>query len=321
MLSLQTAVLSAVRSTTRRRDGEEGRDVAGRMHDDEVEIDADLVRRLLTGQHPQWADLPIERVESTGTVNAIFRVGDDVAVRLPRTPRWHDLDAELCWLGSLAGLLPISIPEAVARGEPSDGYRWPWAVVRWIDGQSWTLADIADPCAAASEVAGFLRTLQRLDPDATRCLPPEPVASLRANDASVRASITAAAEMVETERLLTAWAESIEVPDWSGPPVLLHGDLLAGNVLVRDGRVCAVIDWGGVRCGDPARDLMAAWTLFTGDARRHFRAAMGFDDDTWARARGWALTRIANVAYYAVTNPSFSADARVTITEALNDSM
>lgn len=292
--------------------------MAGRMHEDEVDIDGDLVRRLLTGQYPQWADLPIERVASTGTVNAIFRLGDDLAIRLPRTPRWHDLEAEMCWLGNLAALLPIAIPEAVARGEPAEGYPWPWAVFRWIDGRPWTLDDITDPGVAASELAGFVRALQRVDPDAMPCLP-EPIVSLRANDASVRAAIAAAAGMVETERLLEAWAEVIEVPAWNGPPVLLHGDLLAGNVLVRDGQVCAVIDWGGVRFGDPARDLMAAWTLLTGDARRRFRAAVGFDDDTWARARGWALTRIANVAYYATTNPSFSADARTTITEALND--
>lgn len=289
------------------------------MHHDEIDIDEHLVRRLLTAQCPQWAGLPIETIDSTGTVNAVFRLGDQLAIRLPRTPRWHDLDIELCWLATLAPHLPVAIPAALVRGEPAHGYRWPWAVFRWINGRTWDPNDNGSSHDAADDVARFFEAMHRLDPADQPCAEPVAVAGLAASDDSVRSALKDARGMLDTDAVLKAWEQALRVPEWQGSPVLLHGDVLADNVLVRDGRLHAVIDWAGVRVGDPARDLMAAWTLFRGEARRRLRASMPFDDDTWARAHGWALTRITNVAYYATTNPRFSADAIATITEALAD--
>jgi aminoglycoside phosphotransferase (APT) family kinase protein len=293
--------------------------VAARMHEDEVDIDEHLVRRLLSAQCPQWAELPIERVDSTGTVNAIFRLGDQLAVRLPRTPQWHDVDTEMCWLAALAGHLPVAVPEALVRGEPAHGYAWPWAVFRWIDGRTWDPDDNGYSRDAADDVARFLTAMHRADPADQPCPEPVAVAALAAWDDGVRSALDDASGMLDTDATLKAWQRALRVPEWKGPPLLLHGDVLAANVLVRDGRLHAVIDWAGIRVGDPARDLMAAWTLFRGEARRRFRASLSFDDDTWARARGWALTRISNVAYYATTNPRFSSDAIATITEVLAD--
>jgi aminoglycoside phosphotransferase (APT) family kinase protein len=290
-----------------------------KMHDDEIDIDVDLVRRLLRAQFPQWSELRIEPVDSTGTVNAVFRLGDRLAVRLPRTPRWHDLETEMCWLDGLAARLPVTIPEAVARGEPSLGYPWPWAVFTWIDGRTWDPNDSGNSDVAADDVAGFLEAVQALDPGGQPCGTPDALPTLARSDGSVRSAIDAATGMVDTDAVRGAWARALRVPEWQGPRVLLHGDVLAGNVLVRGYRLHAVIDWAGVRRGDPARDLMAAWTLFRGESRRRFRAVVDADDDTWSRARGWALTRITNVAYYASTNPTFAADAVATITEALAD--
>lgn len=290
-----------------------------KMHDDEIDIDEHLVRRLVAGQFPRWAELPVERLDSTGTVNAIFRLGHQLAVRLPRTPRWHDRETELCWLAALAPQLPVEVPEAVARGEPAHGYRWPWAVFRWIEGRTWDPGTSGRSLDAADDVIRFLAGMRGLDPVAQPCAEPLALAGLAASDDSVRSALLDARGMLDTDAVVKAWDWALGVPDWPGKAVLLHGDLLADNVLVRDRRLHAVIDWAGVRVGDPARDLMAAWTLFRGDARRHLRASMAVDDDTWARARGWALTRITNVAYYATTNPRFSADAIATITEALAD--
>ena len=291
----------------------------GKLHDDEVDIDVDLVRRLLRAQLPHWSHLPIEQVDSTGTVNAVFRVGGRLSARLPRTPRWHDLDTEMCWLDGLAARLPVAIPEVVARGEPGFGYPWPWAVFRWIDACTWDPDDAGNRDAAADDVARFLEAVRALDPAGLRCAEPDTLPTLASSDASVPSALDAAVGMVDTDAVRSAWERALRVPEWHGPRVLLHSDVLAGNVLVRAGRLHAVIDWAGVRRGDPARDLMAAWTLFRGRSRRRFRAAVDADDDTWARARGWALTRITNVAYYATTNPRFAADAVATITEALAD--
>jgi aminoglycoside phosphotransferase (APT) family kinase protein len=291
----------------------------GKMHDDEIDIDVGLVRRLLRAQYPRWSELGIEQVDSTGTVNAVFRLGDRLAVRLPRTPRWHDLDTEMCWLQWLAGRLPVAIPEAVARGEPALDYPWPWAVFTWIDGRAWDPADTGNSAVAADDVAGFLEAVQALDPTAQPCATPDALPSLAHSDGSVRSALHTATGMLDTDAVRSAWERALRVPESQGPRVLLHSDVLAGNVLVRGRRLHAVIDWAGVRRGDPARDLMAAWTLFRGESRRRFRARVEADDDTWSRARGWALTRITNVAYYAKTNPRFAADAVATITEALAD--
>jgi aminoglycoside phosphotransferase (APT) family kinase protein len=287
------------------------------VHEDEIDIDGALVRRLLAAQFPQWASLPIRRVASAGTVNAIFRLGEDMSVRLPRTPRFQDWDVD-CWLAALAGKLPIAIPEPVAAGEPDDGYPRRWSIHRWLRGGPWSEDRVSDPCAAAEQLAEFVHALQRLDPTAIACPPVWDGGRFADSDRAVRAMAPRAAG-VDAKALLNAWDEALRVSQWDGQPVLVHWDLLPGNILVRDGAISAVIDWGALGAGDPSRDLLPTWTLFSGEARRVFRSAMSFGDDTWARARGWALAFVVGVAYYSQTNPGFAAECRATLTAALDD--
>jgi aminoglycoside phosphotransferase (APT) family kinase protein len=291
------------------------------MHPGQIDIDGPLVRRLLATQFPQWADLPVVRVRSTGTVNAMYRLGAALAVRLPLVERWADgLTNELEWLPRLAPSLPLAVPEPVAAGEPGEGYPFRWAVYRWVDGETWAVDRVADPCRAAEELAAFAHALQAVDPSGEpRPRPASHGGPLRDRDEGVRAALAAAEGAVDTVAIKAAWEAALEVPVWDRPPVWVHSDLLAGNILVRDGRLHAVIDWGGAGVGDPAANALAAWSLFTAESRAVYRAVLGVDDATWERGRGWALTRIMNVPYYAETNPLFAADAQRTIAEALAD--
>jgi aminoglycoside phosphotransferase (APT) family kinase protein len=291
------------------------------MHADETPIDESLVRGLLARQFPQWATLPIEKVTSTGTVNAIFRLGDRIAARLPRTPRWHNVESECCWLQSLGPRLPLAVPEPLAIGEPDDTYPFKWAVFNWLEGETWRLDRLDDPSREATRLAGFLHALHEVAPGDTPCAPSIEQPIFADRDAAVRAFATRGAELFDTAVLMNAWEHALSKPAWSGTPLLVHSDLMAGNLLVRDGRLVGVIDWASTHFGDPARDLECAWRLFSGESRNVFRSAMGFDDDTWERARGWVLTSIVGVVYYAKTNPRFAEENRLALTEALADAL
>ena len=255
-------------------------------------IDADLARRLVAAQFPQLAHLTVRAVELDGWDNRTFRLGDTLSVRLPTAAGYvAQVDKEHTWLPVLRRALPVAIPEPVARGRPGRGYRWPWSIYRWIDGDVATLNRIADPMEFAEGLAAFLHALQSAD--TTR----GPVAGahsafrgahLEVYDADTRVAITALAGLVDGESSLEVWEAGL-AERWSDPPVWIHGDLTASNLLVRDGELAAVIDFGCCAIGDPACDLVMAWTFFDDDARRRFRAALGLDDATWARGRGWAL--------------------------------
>jgi aminoglycoside phosphotransferase (APT) family kinase protein len=290
-----------------------------RMHDDEIEIPPELVRRLLRAQFPRWADLPIARVVSAGTDNAMFRLGDDMVVRMPRTPRTvSHVEREHRWLPELAPSLPLAIPTPLANGEPGDGYPWPWSVYAWIEGQTATIDRIRDPDGAARDLAGFVVALHAIDPAGG---PPggrgEPLA---ASDEEVRSAIVNLEGMIDTAPAIAAWDAALRVPEWDGPPMWLHGDLLSQNLLAVDGRLSAVIDWGGVGVGDPACDAAPAWTYLPATSRAVFREALGVDDATWARGRGWALFfGVVALPYYAVTNPVLAGIARNAIASVLDD--
>jgi len=254
------------------------------MHADEVDTDASLVRRLLAAQFPQWADLPIEPVHSAGTDNAIYRLGDDMAVRLPRI-EWAtaNVDKEHRWLPRLAPLLPLAIPVPLARGEPGEGYPWHWSVYRWLEGENATIDRVDDPRQAATDLARFVAALQRIDPN---CGPPaRRGVPLATRDALTRDAIASSQRMLDTDAVTAAWEAALEAPGWRGPPVWIHGDLQSGNLLAQHGRITAVIDFGGLGVGDPACDLMVAWNLLSAETRDVFRAALTVDDATWARGR------------------------------------
>lgn len=293
------------------------------MHADEVATDAALVRRLLAQQFPQWADLPIAPVSSAGTDNALYRLGDGLAVRLPRI-HWAvgQVDKEREWLPRLAPSLPLAVPKPLARGKPGAGYPYPWAVYRWLDGQNAARARPAGLSRAAAALAGFLLALQRIDPSsgpraAEHGLRGTPLAE---RDAATRQAIADLRGLIDTGAATAAWETALRATEWTRPPVWFHGDMLPGNLLVRGGRLAAVIDWGGLGVGDPAPDLMIAWSLFSGASRAAFRAALGVDDDTWARGRGHALSQAAIfIPYYLDSNPEGVAGARQAIDQVLSD--
>ncbi|MEX2246524.1 MAG: aminoglycoside phosphotransferase family protein [Dehalococcoidia bacterium] len=291
---------------------------AEKMHADEVDIDADLVRRLLAAQLPRWADLRIEPVASAGTVNAIYRLGDDMAVRLPRVGRWaRSLETEYEWLPKLAPHLPLAVPEPLAKGSPGEGYPWNWAVYRWLEGDTWAVDRIRDLREAAADLARFIIAWRRVD---TADGPRHGGEVLADRDRYVRRAIAASHGLIDTDAVSAAWGAALQAPAWDGAPVWLHGDLWRPtNLLVAGGRLTAVIDFGGLSVGDPARELMAAWSLFSGESRETFRAALSVDDATWARGRGWALTCVMAIPYYVETNPVIFAEARHAIEEVLAD--
>ncbi|MFH8369600.1 aminoglycoside phosphotransferase family protein [Streptomyces sp. NPDC018031] len=293
------------------------------MHADETRTDADLVRRLLRTQFPQWADLPITRLASGGTVNAIYRLGEDLTVRLPLRPGGAEgiaLEARL--LPRLAPLLPLPVPEVVATGVPGEGYPLDWAVHRWLEGRNPVEGDLAEPEAVARDLAGFAVAIRGIDlpggPPAHRGRP------LITEDREMRAAIEALRrtdEPFDADAITAAWEEALAAPRWAGPPCWTHSDLMPGNVLLTGGRVSAVIDFGTVGMGEPATDLIPAWNLLPASARRVYREAVDVDDATWARSRGWALSMaVIQLPYYRTTNPVISANARHVIREILGSS-
>jgi aminoglycoside phosphotransferase (APT) family kinase protein len=288
------------------------------MHVDEVDTDVDLVRALLASQHPQWARLPIARVTSAGTDNAMYRLGDDLAVRLPRI-HWavDNIAKERKWLPILAPHLPLAVPLPVAVGEPEAAFPHPWSVVQWLPGELATLERLDNPVRAALDLAAFVRALQCVD--ATGGPKHRRGGPLRHADAAVRNAITGLGSEVPARALTAAWDRALAAPDYDGPPVWFHGDLAYLNLLARDGKLTAVIDWGTCGVGDPAIETIIAWSHFPPDARRAYRDALGIDDAMWERGKGWALSGVGGIPYYRDTNPTLAADKVRAIEAVLAD--
>jgi aminoglycoside phosphotransferase (APT) family kinase protein len=296
-----------------------GRAARMKMHDGEVDIDADLVKRLVAEQFPQLTDLPISTVQSTGTVNAIYRLGDHLYARLPRVLKWaQDLDRECDWLPKLAPHLSLRVPEPVAKGHPASSYPFSWAIYGWIDGRPYSDELVDDERQAAKDLAHFVIELRRIKP--ITGAPRGGREPLRELDAVTRAAIESARGVIDRDAAIAAWERALEAPAWTGTPVWVHTDLMRPNVLVHGGRLSAVIDFGGVGIGDPAADVIAAWSMFSHVGRGMFRGALDVDDGTWKRARGFALHQAAMIIpYYGDTNPGLVALAKRTITEAAAD--
>jgi aminoglycoside phosphotransferase (APT) family kinase protein len=258
----------------------------------ELRIDADLALRLVAAQFPQWAHLLIRPVANGGWDNRTFHLGEEMALRLPSAGRYAaQVEKEQLWLPRLAPHLPLPIPAPLATGQPGEGYPFPWSVNRWLEGEAAQSAGVADLRQFAVDLAAFLRALQRIDASEG---PPAGKHSffrggpLATYDAETREAIRALEGQVDASRARTVWEAALEA-SWAGPPVWIHGDVADGNLLVRDGRLSAVIDFGQLAVGDPACDLVIAWTLFEAESRTAFQAALPLDGATWARARGWAL--------------------------------
>jgi len=290
-----------------------------KMHDGEADIDAELVRRLLAAQFPRMAGLPVTPFRSTGTVNAIYRLGDHLYARLPRVAQWaRDLETESHWLPRLAPGLSLRVPEPVVIGRPGDGYPWSWAIYRWIDGQPYADELIPDERQAARDLARFVTGLRRAD---TAGAPRAGRRPLRQLDADTRAAIEAAGDDIDRDAVLAAWEQALETPAWDGQtPAWIHAELLRPNLLVDGGKLRAVIDWGAAGAGDPAADLIAAWAVFGPDGREAYRDALDHGDGAWDRARGVALHQaVMLIPYYRETNPGMAALGRRTVGQVLAD--
>ncbi|MFE9510565.1 aminoglycoside phosphotransferase family protein [Streptomyces sp. NPDC006643] len=287
------------------------------MSDGVPAIDVALARRLLEAQFPRWGGLGLVRLADGGSDHVIFLLGDDMSVRLPRGD-WAAGQAqkEHTWLPRLAPELSLATPEPLGLGVPGFGYPYHWSVTRWLDGDVATADGFADPARAAVQLADFLKGLQRI-----------PVTgsgyglsrwSLVGRDEDTRTAIKARTGSVFADAMTRVWDAALAAPGWDGAPVWFHGDFHTGNLLTVDGHLSAVIDFGGLGVGDPACDLMVAWTTLSAETRPVFRAALGVDDATWARGRGWALATGLNAyASHAATDPRVAAQTRRQIDEAI----
>jgi aminoglycoside phosphotransferase (APT) family kinase protein len=295
------------------------------MHADELDVDVQLVRRLLAEQFPEWGGLPLEPVLPLGTDNANFRLGDELLVRLPRRPRTSvTLEKERRWLPRLAPHLPFVVPSPLADGAPTAGYPFAWAVYNWLPGENATVGDVADRARLARDLAELIGALWEIDPSdgpapgEHNFFRGEPLAR---RDETTRAGLAALAGKLDTEAAATLWDDALAAEEWQHAPVWIHGDLDARNLLVADGRLSAVIDWGSAGVGDPACDVMAAWKLLPPNARSAFRAELGVDDATWRRGRGWAVSQaVGALSYYTEeTNAVLVGEARRWLAEVLAD--
>jgi aminoglycoside phosphotransferase (APT) family kinase protein len=278
--------------------------MAARMHDDEVAIDEALVRRLVAAQFPRLADRQLTVVEPWGTDNAIWRLGPDLVVRLPRIARaTGQVELEATWFPRLAPYLPVPVPEPLAIGEPDGGYPYRWAVHRWLPGEPATLARMDDPVRFALSLADVVRALWTVPTDGA------PEARNRArplqeyNDVAL-GSIAFARRLIDAERARAVWDEALAAPAYRGPAVWVHGDI-EGNCLLTHGRLSGIVDWGSACAGDPAVDIQVVWSpLFTEQSRRAFLDRLDVDDAMLARSRGAAIYQACGaLPYYLHTYP------------------
>ncbi|MBA8880693.1 aminoglycoside phosphotransferase family protein [Phyllobacterium myrsinacearum] len=286
-------------------------------------IDVALVKGLITAQFPQWADLPVRPVEHGGWDNRTFHLGDGMTVRLPSSGAYAEqVQKEQFWLPKLALHLPLPIPAPVAMGLPDQNYPWRWSIYKWLDGDVAKPERIVDLKQFAADLAAFLVALQAIDAIGG----PIPGmhnfhrgGSLAVYDGQTREAIIALRGKIDTDLATEIW-EAALVTAWQGSPVWFHGDVSFGNLLVREGRLSAVIDFGTSGVGDPSCDLAIAWTLFSGESRQTFRAALPLDEATWARGRGWTLWKALIVyAGLAGTDPLEAHNSRRVLKEVLAD--
>lgn len=288
-----------------------------RLHDDEIAVDEDLVRRLLRGLSPAYDGLPLRRLDSSGSSNALFRLGDDLLVRVPRQPGGTaTIEKEQRWLPHVAPVVPVPVPEILAVGEPDAGYPEKWSIVRFLDGSVPSLPAPGEPPRhdLARDLAAVVRGLRDLavpdgalaDP-ALRWYRTEPLVVLADQMPRVLEECRAVVGLdLDVDACTEAWDDALRLPGAHTParPHWLHGDLVAENLLARHGRLAAVLDFGGLAVGDPTVDLVVAWELLDPSARATFRELVGVDDETWALGRGWALAlALMTFPYYWDTMP------------------
>ena len=295
-----------------------------RLHHDEVDIDAALARALVAEQLPEYAGLPLHRVPSGGTEHAVFRLGDELAARMPMTPgAVNGLLKERRWLPALGPHLTLDVPEVVATGQPGQGYPFPWAVLRWLAGADAATVPFESLAETAVDLGRFVSELQGIDTSNApapgsegfgRGLP------LAGRDAAVREVLPQCEGLIDVRRVAAVWDAALEAPEWTGTPVWLHADLIPPNLLVRGGRLAGILDFGTVATGDPAYDVTAAWHVLDRASRPAFLEIVGADEATCRRARGLVVSgAVFAFPYYLHTNPTMVATARRGVEEVLAD--
>jgi aminoglycoside phosphotransferase (APT) family kinase protein len=290
-----------------------------KMHDNEQEVNTALVQSLLKEQCPQWADLELNPILSSGTDNALFRLGNEYVVRIPRI-EWSPgsvssgINKEYLWVPQLAQHLKIPISEPVFKGTPNKAYPWPWSITKWNDGHNPEFEKENEYDKLAVDLAHFLNELHSIKlpeagPFSRRGVP------LKKLDGETKKALKTLADDIDTKLLVLLWEKLSNIPCWDKSPVWMHGDLLPGNVLIQNNRLSAVIDFADVGLGDPACDLIIAWSLLNAGSRAIFRKHLvNIDEHTWQRGKGWALSiALIILPYYKNTNPVLACVARRTI--------
>lgn len=294
-----------------------------RMHDNEFEINETIIKALLKNQRPEWANLPLKSIQSSGTDNTLFRLGNQYVVRLPRI-EWEmgsirkSIDKEYEWIPQIARCLKMPISEPVFKGNSESFYPWPWLVTKWNEGYNPNFEEDKEYELLAKDLAHFLNELHGIKlangPLSRRGV------SLKEIDTETRKALANLEGEIDIQSVIFLWNHLSNLPLWVKEPVWVHGDFLPGNILVQNNRLSAVIDFSDVGMGDPACDLIVAWSLLKPYSRRIFKDNLeNIDHDTWERGRGWALSiALIMLPYYKNSNPVLAALARRMIENVLS---
>jgi aminoglycoside phosphotransferase (APT) family kinase protein len=288
-----------------------------KMHADEIDISFDLIKDLLFKQFPKWSHLPLKLMRPEGTDNAMYRLGNDKLIRLPRKESSSfSIEKELTWLPKLGVHLPLSIPNIIAKGVSDKNYPFTWLILEWLDGSSPDKENMVDEHKAAANLASFVKSMQKIKFDgAPNCRRGKPLSTC---DDEVKRSIPLLNGFYKIELLKNLWELALKTPQWKKDPVWVHGDLHAGNLLAKDKKIIGVIDFGLAGIGDPACDMMIAWTFLNKKSRKIFHSIVQPDKDTWNRGRGWALfLGIVGYPYYRLSNPIFAHIAKRALDEVV----
>lgn len=293
------------------------------MHPDQFPVTGELAKGLLAGQFPNWSSLPLVPLQTMGTDHALFRLGKEMLLRLPLTRAASaQREKEHVWLPRLAPQLPLKIPRPLALGRPGPNFPFPWSVYSWLPGR--TLCPGAKtPVHLALQLAEFILCLRNLDTEGGPPAGPDNFGRglpLITRDEMVLRSLGEMRGMLDEARVLEHWHICLAAEAWKGPPVWVHGDLREDNLLARDGKISAVIDFGGLGLGDPAVDMLIAWSLFDPPARKLFREAAEVDEAAWLRGQGWAISvAVTAIPYYLKTNPAMVAYGRRLLTSVMEE--
>jgi len=290
-----------------------------KMHIDEIMIDTTLVHNLIAEQFPEWAHLPLLYVVSSGTDHALYKLGDNMVIRLPRIAcAAQQIDKEFKWLPQLAPHLSVAIPKPLVKGKPTKEYPYPWLISHWLEGKNGIEA-FFDTMNAAKTMAQCIKEMRSVNTVNAPLASGYRSKPLYESDTEIRKAIAESADIIDAQAVTKAWKKALDAPMWDEIPTWTHTDLHAGNILIQEGKISAIIDFGLGGLADPACDIQVAWTLLDTESRLLFRSLMDIDDATWERSKGWALRFVNAIPYYRNTNPTLVNIAIHAINEVLQD--